>query len=86
MPPAAAAAKPWVLIQKGAPPWPFDTREKAQRVFNQRRFNSAKPIADAALFGPGGESWYCTGTRFGQWERDDDRRKREAAAERETAK
>lgn len=69
---------PWVLIRKGSPPWPFATREKAKAQFNSLRFNAPKAIADAALFGPGGEAWYCRGNRWGEWFRDDARRKREA--------
>lgn len=39
-----------------------------------------KPQPDATIFGPGGEAWYCGGKSWSQWVRDDDRRKREAAA------
>lgn len=72
---------PWVLIRSGKPVVRFPSLQGAQQFFNQLRFNSPSRITGAAVFGPGGEAWYCQGERFASWGRDDGRRKREAASE-----
>lgn len=76
--------KPWVLIRKGKPPLYFEALPLAQRFYDQLRFNGGGR-EDAAVFGPGGEAWYCRRFRTARWVRDDDRRPREAAAEAEDA-
>lgn len=75
---------PWVLVRKHSPPVKFDSRERAMRFFDQLRFNSGAK-AEAALFGPQGEAWYCPPFRSAQWVRDDDRRKRDGVKEAEGA-
>ena len=71
---------PWVLLRRGSPPIRFISLDLARRFYDQQRFN--RPVdADAAVFGPNGEAWYCRRWRSAQWERDDDRRKREAPSE-----
>jgi hypothetical protein len=73
-------AQPWVLIRKGHPLTRFGSCEGGKRFFDTLRFNRGGG-ADAALFGPGGAAWYCRGVRWGSWERDDDRRKRQPETE-----
>lgn len=77
--------KPWKLTQfmRGVRAWPFATLEKAQKQFDQMRFNARAPIPDAAIFGPKGETWWCAGTRYAQWVRDDERRKRQPLPDEE---
>lgn len=70
----------WVLIRAGKPVVRFPSLQGAQQFFNQLRFNTLSRITAAAVFGPGGEAWYCAGSREGQWIRDDDRRERERQA------
>jgi len=78
--------KPWVLLRKDKPLLRFEALSDAKKLFDQLRFNGPRQ-PDAAIFGPGGEAWYCRGSKEGYWVRDDKRRKREAAerAETETA-
>jgi hypothetical protein len=71
---------PWVLVRKGKPPVRKPTFAEAKRFYDQLRFNSFV-AEDAAVFGPGGEAWYCRRFRDSTWVRDDDRRKREAVKE-----
>lgn len=80
-------SKPWRLTQfiPGVKAWEFATREAAMKMFDSMRFNSRSPIQDAGLFGPGGEAWWCAGTRYAQWNRDDERRKRMPEPEEATA-
>lgn len=71
---------PWVMLRRGKPPLRFLTLELAKRFYDQLRFN--RPVGeDAAVFGPGGEAWYCPRWRAASWVRDDARRRREAAPE-----
>ena len=77
-----SADLPWVLLRKGKPVIRFAERELGQRFFDRQRYNAgAQP--DAALVGPEAEAWYCAGTRWGQWVRDDERRRRAVAEEDE---
>ncbi len=78
---AELAALPWVLLRKGKPAWRFPSRERGQGQYDSLRFNAGRPIADAALFGPGGEAWYCRGNRYAEWHRDDERRRRQPEPE-----
>ncbi len=78
-------AQPWVLIRKDKPVLRFAALSEGKEFYNHLRFNGPRQ-PDAAIFGPGGEAWYCWGSKEGHWTRDDGRRKREAAqGEPETA-
>lgn len=80
--------EPWVLLRRDKPVVRFGDLGAAKRFHDQLRWNG-KRQPDAAVFGPGGEAWYCGGSREAHWTRDDARRKREdgaAPAEPETAR
>lgn len=78
---AEAAPLPWVLVRKGEPVLRFPSRDMAMRHWKQLRFAGMRNMAqaDAALFGPNGEAWYCGRSRHAEWRRDDDRRKSDPA-------
>jgi hypothetical protein len=78
--PADPSETPWVLVRRGRdkPVLRFSALGKAKAFFDQLRFNGPRQ-PDAAIFGPGGEAWYCRGSKEGYWVRDEERRKREAA-------
>jgi hypothetical protein len=72
---------PWVLIRRDKPRTYFGSLDGAKKFYDQLRFNGGRQ-PDAAIFGPGGESWYCRGSKEAYWVRDDERRKREVAERR----
>ena len=71
----ASPDKPWVLLRKRHPQIRFATGEAGRKFYDQLRFNAGAG-ADEALFGPGGEAWYCGRFRWATWIRDDARRMR----------
>lgn len=77
--------QPWVLLRKDKPLLRFEALGDAKRFYDQLRYNGPRQ-PDGAIFGPGGEAWYCWGSKEGSWGRDDGRRKKEAVTvEPETA-
>jgi hypothetical protein len=72
----------WVLLRRDKPVTRFGDLGAAKKFYDNLRFNGPRQ-PDAAVFGPGGEAWYCRGTREGFWMRDDAARKREADERKE---
>lgn len=77
-------SQPWVLIRRDKPVVRFGSLGNARQFYDHLRFNGPRQ-PDAAIFGPGGEAWYCRGSKEGFWARDDNRRKRESVDQPETA-
>jgi hypothetical protein len=75
---------PWVLLRKDKPRVYFGSLDGAKKFFDHLRFNGPRQ-PNGAIFGPGGEGWYCGGSKEASWHRDDERRKRERVDEAETA-
>jgi len=53
---------PWVLIRKDKPRSDFGSLDGAKKFYDRLRANGGRQ-PDAAIFGPGGESWYCWGSK-----------------------